>query len=102
MSILGQFLLLLSLIILNDPLTSSSSRKDRGGLGRQADVKRKQQLRERLEVESMRKRQKMIHQLRGDFRQRMREKFDDKNVGKDLHNSQKTCQYLDGVKVSQN
>lgn len=71
---------------------------DRGGLGRQADVKRKQQLRERLEVESMRKRQKMIHQLRGDFRQRMREKFDDKNVGKDLHNSQKTCQYLDGVK----
>ncbi|XP_071833713.1 G patch domain-containing protein 11-like isoform X2 [Apostichopus japonicus] len=70
---------------------------DRGGLGRVAEMKRKQQIRERLEVEAMRKRQKLMGQLKGDFRQRMKSKFEDKLVWKDLHNSQKTCHYLDGV-----
>lgn len=66
-----------------------------------AEMKRKQQIRERLEVEAMRKRQKLMGQLKGDFRQRMKSKFEDKLVWKDLHNSQKTCHYLDGMEVSQ-
>lgn len=66
-----------------------------------AEMKRKQQIRERLEVEAMRKRQKLMGQLKGDFRQRMKSKFEDKLVWKDLHNSQKTCHYLDRVEVSQ-
>lgn len=46
----------------------------------------------------MRKRQKMMGQMKGDFRQRMRDKFDDKITGKDLYDSQKACQYLDESK----
>ncbi|XP_070576474.1 G patch domain-containing protein 11-like [Ptychodera flava] len=70
----------------------------RGGLGRETAVKRQQAVSERLQQELMRKRMKREELDRGDFLQRMSEKFADRETEKDLHKSRKACEQLDRAK----
>lgn len=70
----------------------------RGGLGRDTEVKRKQEHRIEMSRNRAFKRQKMETKHKQDFMHRQNTKFAEKNVEKDLYKSQKVCEQLDSQK----
>ena len=71
----------------------------RGGLGRDSEMKRKQEHRTEMLRNRAFKRQKMESKHKQDFMHRQNTKFAEKNVEKDLYKSQKVCEQLDSQKV---
>ncbi|XP_002731571.3 G patch domain-containing protein 11-like [Saccoglossus kowalevskii] len=70
----------------------------RGGLGREALLKRKQENAERLHRERMAKRVKDEEREREDYRDRTSTTFIQRLMDKDLFQSQKACEHLDRQK----
>lgn len=70
-------------------------KKDRGGLGAEADRKRRKEQWISMRANRHQKRQKMESKLKRDFQQRMSSKFTDNKSEKDLYKSQKVCEQLD-------
>ena len=71
----------------------------RGGLGRDTEIKRKQEHRIEMSRNRAFKRQKMESKHKQDFMHRQNTKFAEKNVEKDLYKSQKVCEQLDSQSV---
>lgn len=71
----------------------------RGGLGREADQKRKQTEKQERLQHMTHKRQRMESQRKHDFMNRMNKTFASKTAEKDLYNSQKVCEQLDSQLV---
>ncbi|XP_078000706.1 G patch domain-containing protein 11-like [Glandiceps talaboti] len=70
----------------------------RGGLGRDTALKRQQEFLAKHREDYQRKRIKQEEEDRGDFRQRMRNKFAERETESDLHKSRKACEQLDKTK----
>ncbi|XP_781177.3 G patch domain-containing protein 11 [Strongylocentrotus purpuratus] len=69
----------------------------RGGLGQEKELKRKQEEMAKMREVMAHKRAKMAVHRKGNFLQQMSERFSEKEVQKDLYNSQKACAHLDHV-----
>ncbi|XP_060576359.1 G patch domain-containing protein 11-like [Ruditapes philippinarum] len=67
----------------------------RGGLGREADQKRKKDQQVQMHKHWSAKRRKMEAEHKQTFMRRMNERIKNKNVDKDLYKSQKVCEQLD-------
>lgn len=72
-----------------------SVKTDRGGLGAEADRKRRKEQWTAMRSARHIKRQKMETKLKQDFQQRMRNKFSDGKAERDLIRSQRVCEQLD-------
>ena len=71
----------------------------RGGLGRESEMKRRQETVAQMREQMKHKRAKLEEVSRGHFVRNMSSKFKDKEVEKDLYDSQKSCEHLDHAKV---
>lgn len=71
----------------------------RGGLGREAEEKRKKVQQAEMHRHWSAKRQKMEVESKQTFMRRMNEKQRNKNFEKDLYKSQKVCEQLDSQLV---
>lgn len=71
---------------------------DRGGLGQEAILKRRKEMHVSYLKSASKRRKVMEEKLRGDFKDRMKGRFMDKQVMFDVRNSQKACQQLDTTK----
>lgn len=71
----------------------------RGGLGQEKELKRKQEEMAKMREVMAHKRAKMAVHRKGNFLQQMSERFSEKEVQKDLYNSQKACAHLDHEQV---
>ncbi|EDO40224.1 predicted protein [Nematostella vectensis] len=71
---------------------------DRGGLGRETQIKRQQQKKQTLREETAKKRTKLEQHQREHFRQQISNKFAEKKIKSDLYKSQKACEQLDKAK----
>ena len=71
----------------------------RGGLGRDAMLKRQLEIKEVLRSESAKKRVKVEQNQRENFRLQMSNKFVERQIKSDLYKSQKACEQLDKAKV---
>ncbi|XP_063957942.1 G patch domain-containing protein 11-like [Lytechinus pictus] len=67
----------------------------RGGLGQESELKRKQEEMAKMREVMVHKRAKMEVYHKGNFLQKMSERFSEKEVEKDLNSSQKACAHLD-------
>jgi len=74
-------------------------KKDRGGLGAEAERKRRKEQWISMRANRHQKRQKMESKLKRDFQQRLSSKFTDNKSEKDLYKSQKVCEQLDSEMV---
>ncbi len=72
---------------------------DRGGFGREKILKRRKEMQESFLQQASKRRRKMEEKLQGDFQNRMRGKFMDKQISIDVRKSQKACEQLDNAKV---
>lgn len=71
----------------------------RGGLGREAEQKRKKDEKVQMYRNNTLKRQRKEMENKQTFVQRMNERFASRNVAKDLYKSQKVCEQLDSQMV---
>ena len=71
----------------------------RGGLGREAMLKRQREIKESLRSEIAKKRVKVEQKQRENFRTHMSSKFVERQIKGDLYKSQKACEQLDKTKV---
>lgn len=71
----------------------------RGGLGREAEQKRKKDEKVQMYRNNTLKRQRKEVENKQTFVQRMNERFASRNVAKDLYKSQKVCEQLDSQMV---
>lgn len=74
-------------------------RTGRGGLGAEADRKRRKENWTAMRASRQIKRQKMESNLKRDFQQRMSSKFTDGKAERDVIKSQKVCEHLDSEMV---
>lgn len=74
---------------------SISVKNNREGLGMDSERKLKQEEMSQMRAEMRHKRQKVYHQEQSGFTKRMSEKFNQREVEKDLDDSQKVCEELD-------
>ena len=79
---------------------SITVKNNREGLGLDSERKIKQEEMSQMRAKMMHKRQKVYHQQQSGFKQRMNEKFTEREVEKDLAKSQRICDELDGKAVS--
>ncbi|XP_019626028.1 PREDICTED: G patch domain-containing protein 11-like [Branchiostoma belcheri] len=71
---------------------------DRTGMGLANEQKRKADEMNKMRQEMQRKRQRMEELERGDFTLRMKSRFTEREVQRDLYKSQKVCEQLDSAK----
>lgn len=76
-----------------------SVKTGRGGLGAEADRKRRKEQWTAMRTARHVKRQKIETKLKHDFQQRMSSKFTDSKAERDLFKSQKVCEQLDSEMV---
>lgn len=74
-------------------------KNDRGGLGREAESKRKAEQMQAMRARMLVKRQHMEVKQKESFLQHLSSQFASKTVGKDLETSQKACHQLDSQQV---
>ncbi|KAJ8308727.1 hypothetical protein KUTeg_013601, partial [Tegillarca granosa] len=79
----------------SEPVPIEIKSDHRGGLGRDADLKRKQTQKADKRTILNHKRQKLESQLKQDFQQRLSGRFSEQRAEKDLYKSQKVCEQLD-------
>ena len=72
---------------------------DRGGLGREAVLKRRQEMQETLLQQAAKRRRKLVDSLQNDFKEKIREKLMNRQIAVDLRKAKNACQQLDNSKV---